>query len=99
MSSRKDIYPTVRGIQNSSVFQIRHVSKLYETTYTKNYLKKSSNTYNKLMVNLMDILVYSLVMKQSMQEIVPGILNHCTSKTLGNQNIPLKSRRTITYRI
>lgn len=60
--------------------------------------KKSSNTYNKLMVNFMDILVYSLVMQQSMQEIVPGILNHRTSKTLGNQNIPLKSRRSISYR-
>lgn len=50
------------------------------------------------MVNLMDILVYSLVMQQSMQEVVPGIFNHCTSKTLGNQNIPLKSRRAISYR-
>lgn len=59
---------------------------------------KSSNTYDKLMVNLMDILVYSLVMQQSMKKIVPGILNHCTSKTLGNQNIPLKSRKSISYR-
>lgn len=57
------------------------------------------NTYNKLMVNLMDILVYSLVMQQSMQEIVPGILNHCTSKTLGNHDVPLKSKRSISYRI
>jgi len=51
------------------------------------------------MVNLMDILVYSLVMQQSVQEIVPGILNHCTSKALGKQNIPLKNRRAISYRI
>lgn len=51
------------------------------------------------MVNLMDILVYSLVMQQSMQEIVPGILNHRTSKTLANQDIPLKRRKAISYRI
>lgn len=50
------------------------------------------------MVNLVDILVYSLVMQQSMQKIVPGILNHGTSKTLANQNIPLKSRGSISYR-
>lgn len=40
----------------------------------------------------MDVLVYSFVMQQSMQEIVPGILNHCTSKTLGKQNIPSKMK-------
>lgn len=50
------------------------------------------------MVNLVDIFVYSLVMQQSMQKIVPGILYHCTSETLANQNIPLKSRNSISYR-
>lgn len=47
------------------------------------------------MMNLMDVLVYSLVMQQSVQEVVPGVLNHCTSETLGKQNIPSKNREVL----
>uniref|UniRef100_A0A8C0MDM0 Uncharacterized protein n=1 Tax=Canis lupus familiaris TaxID=9615 RepID=A0A8C0MDM0_CANLF len=42
----------------------------------------------KLMMNFMNIFIYSFVMQESMQEIVPGILNHCTAKASCQKHIP-----------
>ena len=41
------------------------------------------------MMYFVDVLIYSLVMQKSMHKIMPGILNHSTSKALGKQHIPL----------